>query len=552
MRIVSQNESSPGKESKAESVREGSSWNSVTDVRTDEKHDIDAPFFDLRALRLLKGVGPQGLLAGMKIRKKLIVLHTGFSLLLCTILLLALRPAITEVVEVSELAESKALLDMMGPELAKSRPDDAIESARFELPPNTTLRFGEATALGIPSEVAALATGRPYKAFESPRSVDGPGAVAFQPAAGARNQSFVLLKVTIPGARASVLKLYVILLVALLAVYGLVALALETLVLPANVYGPIKLMLDADRAAREERRESELIESAFIPSDELGEIMSSRNATILRLRAQGRELAEALSRLEVVANDLKSKNHLLETAKRNLADADRLASLGMMSAGIAHELNTPLSVLKGLTTRLHANAGVCDPEQAALMRRVVMRIERLSESLLDFARARTTRMEEHALAAIVKEAVTLVALDREAAGVLIEPLVSESIVIECDSDRLLQVFVNLIRNGADAAKVAKGRVQIQAEQYVRDERSWVSVRIQDDGPGIDPSILPHLFEPFVSTRLDARGTGLGLAVAEGIVKDHGGLILARNRPDASGAEFEVILPVRSIKESRDG
>lgn len=549
LEFVSQSESSLGSAAAAESDRQGSTGNSDADVRQDQAQE-DPPYFDLRALKILRGATRgQGLLAGMKIRKKLIVLHTGFSVVLCAILLIALRPAISDVVEVSELAESQALLDAIAPQLASSTSEAQQEAIGKMLPPGTRLSFGAASDFDLPGDVISLATGRPYKAFATSRSSFGPGSIAFLPMTSARTERFAFLRGSIPDARAAVWRLYLILLVALLAVYGLVALALETLVLPANVYGPIRLMLDADLAAREERRESELIDPSLIPSDELGEIMSSRNETILRLRAQGRELAEALGRLEAVANDLKTKNHLLETARRNLADADRLASLGMMSAGIAHELNTPLSVLKGLAERLHANAGVIDPEQAALMRRVVMRIERLSESLLDFARVRPSRLANAALSSIVKETVTLVSLDRETSGVRITTHVPESIVIECDADRLVQVFVNLIRNAAGAAKPGRGCVEVVAEEVIRDDRPWVTVRIQDDGPGIDPSVLPNLFEPFVSTKLDARGTGLGLAVAEGIVKDHGGIILARNRTDAQGAVFEVILPM-CIGESR--
>jgi two-component system sensor histidine kinase HupT/HoxJ len=71
---------------------------------------------------------------------------------------------------------------------------------------------------------------------------------------------------------------------------------------------------------------------------------------------------------------------------------------------------------------------------------------------------------------------------------------------------------------------------------------WVGLTITDNGPGIDPELLSRLFEPFVSTRLDSRGTGLGLAVADGIVREHGGVLLARNLPGRAGAVFEVILP----------
>lgn len=76
---------------------------------------------------------------------------------------------------------------------------------------------------------------------------------------------------------------------------------------------------------------------------------------------------------------------------------------------------------------------------------------------------------------------------------------------------------------------------------MRDGRSWLSLTIADTGPGVDPSILERLFEPFQSTRLDSHGTGLGLAVAEGIVREHGGVLLARNGA-SGGAEFEIMLP----------
>jgi two-component system sensor histidine kinase HupT/HoxJ len=76
----------------------------------------------------------------------------------------------------------------------------------------------------------------------------------------------------------------------------------------------------------------------------------------------------------------------------------------------------------------------------------------------------------------------------------------------------------------------------------------VSISFVDDGPGIDAEILPRLFEPFASTRLDSRGTGLGLAVAEGIVREHGGVLLARNRPERGGAVFELTFPVVGPKD----
>jgi two-component system NtrC family sensor kinase len=115
------------------------------------------------------------------------------------------------------------------------------------------------------------------------------------------------------------------------------------------------VLLEADRAVQRGDTDAELVDEAAMPADEMGEIMRSRNDAIRGIRRQETALAHALDELETVAADLKRKNHLLENAKRNLEGADRLMSLGMMSAGIAHELNTPLAVAKGLVERLRAD-----------------------------------------------------------------------------------------------------------------------------------------------------------------------------------------------------
>jgi two-component system sensor histidine kinase HupT/HoxJ len=183
------------------------------------------------------------------------------------------------------------------------------------------------------------------------------------------------------------------------------------------------------------------------------------------------------------------------------------------------------------------------------MLRVVQRLERLSESLLDFARVRPHRSQTVALQPLIEEAWTLVRLDREARQIRAENRISASLTAWGDPDRLLQVLVNLLRNAADAmlsGGTGPGRLEpeivIEAERLVRDGRPWASIRISDNGPGIPPEMLSRLFQPFVSTRLDAKGTGLGLAVSEGIIREHGGVILVRNRADRGGAEFEVLLP----------
>jgi signal transduction histidine kinase len=480
----------------------------------------------------------------MRIRKKLVFLHTVFSLALAGALLVALRPAIGEVVVRAELDEARVLLEALVPALTSP---DAADAAKARLNADETLlKAGTAQELGLATDIVAQATASPGRAVVAQATAFGPGAAIFLPGRPGEEPIFHVMRVQISDARSAVVRLYGLMVLALLGVYALVAITLEVLVLPQAVYAPIRRMLAADRAVQESRPGEELIPEALIPGDELGEIMRSRNDAIARLRKQEAALAQALSQLEAVATDMRRKNHLLETARRNLTDADRLASLGMMSAGIAHELNTPLAVLKGLTEKLHASPVHSVPaSDAALMLRVVGRLEKLGESLLDFARARPAAAQPVRVRGIIEEAMTLVRLDREGAEISLVCDVDDATLAQCDGDRMVQVFVNLVRNAVDAIRGGgrrAGRVVVTAIPSQRDGRPWVSIMVTDDGPGIDAAVLPRLFEPFVSTRLDSRGTGLGLAVAEGIVREHGGVLLARNRSDHPGAIFEVLLP----------
>ena len=509
-----------------------------------------------------------GLLAGLRIRKKLMVLHTGFSVGLMLLLILALRPAVREVVERAERSESAALASGLVWS-ARQRPGhEQVERAADLIAsmPDITIRRGG------PAELAAVALSPGSPSLGSlPRDTpmlasDGTSVLLVlesEPHHGESDRAF-LISARMPEARDAVTRLFIFAVLVLVGAYAGIAVALELFVLPRNVYAPIRTMLEADRALREGRMGEELIPDGSIPRDEMGEIMRSRNESVGALRHQERELAVALLKLESVANDLKLKNHLLETARRNLADADRLASLGMMSAGIAHELNTPLAVVKGLAERLakEPEAGLDGPT-AALMLRVVGRLERLGESLLDFARARPPSTTPTRIREVVEEALTLLRLER---GTVVPTrnMVPADLVVPCDADRMVQVFVNLIRNARNAIcerpEGVTGDSLIVVDGRVRDGRSGdtvgeagavggeqtVELSVTDNGPGIDPSLLPSLFEPFATTRLDAKGTGLGLAVADGIIREHHGVLLARTRTEggagAGGARFEIILP----------
>jgi len=484
---------------------------------------------------------PRGILASMRIRKKLIVLHTAFSISLGVVLLLAIRPAMSKVIfgaefDLSEqmmtlLFESDSTLDspeskqlanahiLIGPEATKELTDQLIFDARQNV----------GTAIPVPSDGFAT------------------GVVRWIP----ETDQFVLIRARATRARETIRLVYILVIATLIAGYALVAAALEVFVLPKHVYQPIREILDADQAVRDGNQLSEIIPESAIPADEIGSIMRSRNDSIRSLRTHEKELAQALELLEHTAADLHKKNHLLETARKNLEGADRLASLGMMSAGIAHELNTPLAVVKGLVDKLNSQKELSHTE-IALLARVVARLEKLSDGLLDFARVRPPMAIEIDLLNLVEEAKTLVEIDRneqfQENRVDVQNLIESNQIVHGDPDRLLQVFLNLIRNAVDAlgaTNTSEGSVQITAAMEDRDGASWVNIRVVDNGPGIDATLIDSLFEPFVSSRLDSHGTGLGLAVTNGIVREHGGVLIATNRATddtESGAVFEVLLP----------
>ncbi len=325
------------------------------------------------------------------------------------------------------------------------------------------------------------------------------------------------------------------------AVYVFAVLMLELVIMPRYAYRPLRLMLEADEATQRGDRSGELIAEEFIAGDEIGQIMRSRNATVAELRKQEDTLAEALARLEETASDLRRKNDLLETAKKHLADQDRLVSVGLLSAGVAHELNTPLAVLQGSIEKLLETA----PDETARERllridRATERLRQISESLLDFARPPESGAGRVDIRSTVEEAWSMVAIDRKSAGIHFLNEVDKEHAVIGNAARLVQVFVNLIRNAVNAIPDT-GSILVRSQRLERNGRVWLEITLEDDGCGIPAHVLPSIFEAFVTTRLDSQGTGLGLTIAEGIVSQHGGAIEASNRP-AGGARLQVRLP----------
>ncbi len=238
-------------------------------------------------------------------------------------------------------------------------------------------------------------------------------------------------------------------------------------------------------------------------------------------------------------------------ATRHLALTDRLAAIGQLAGGVAHELNNPLSgILASSQLMLRdLSAGSLDGKEEreflGEIESAAQRCKKIVEHLLRFSRqARRDEMGRVKLNLLVTEALPLIEHQYALRGVHLnchlDPGTSD---VLGSAARLQQVLMNLLANAFDATWAKKGSAGLPGLIRVitesQDDAVYLTVR--DQGAGIDEGHVPRLFSPFFTTKPEGQGTGLGLAVAYGIVTDHGGTIRAYNLPEG-GAEFVVRLP----------
>ncbi len=222
------------------------------------------------------------------------------------------------------------------------------------------------------------------------------------------------------------------------------------------------------------------------------------------------------------------------------AHADKLASVGQLAAGVAHEINTPLANVLLVAESLRRRRP--DPWMLSRLDTMTEQVEqaaRIVRSLLDFARREEPHVTKVDLVSVARESVAFLK-GKQSADVEIDEVYPRSPVeIAGDRGQLMQVFTNILNNAYDAME-GKGTIRLT----VRRQDARAQVEIVDSGPGISPEALPHIFEPFFTTKPEGQGTGLGLAICHGVVQSHHGTITARNVPGA-GAGFLISLPILS-------
>ncbi|MCI4347155.1 MAG: ATP-binding protein [Thermoplasmata archaeon] len=217
--------------------------------------------------------------------------------------------------------------------------------------------------------------------------------------------------------------------------------------------------------------------------------------------------------------------------------AERLASLGQLAAGVAHELNTPLANIMLIAESLQRRAP--SPWVSTRAEAVIGQVDvasRVVAGLLDFGRHHSAVTEEVELVPLLNEAVQFVRGKRSPDVHVTAETQPPGLRIPINRIQILQVLVNILNNAYDAMG---DRGEIRVESHVKED--WVEISIADTGPGIPDSVLPHIFEPFFTTKTDGRGTGLGLAICHGIVTSHGGT-LSVGTVLGHGTTFTLRLP----------
>jgi signal transduction histidine kinase len=230
-------------------------------------------------------------------------------------------------------------------------------------------------------------------------------------------------------------------------------------------------------------------------------------------------------------------------AEGRLVHAAKLAAVGEMAAGIAHELNNPLTTVAGFAELLldETPAGAANRADLEMVLHESLRARGVVRRLLDFARQGERTRARTDMNEILDDVLALTTHFIHTSGVRLEVRRGENIPrISADANQLKQVLLNLVHNALQAMP-AGGDLQIAISQKPRDGRDWVVIDVADNGIGIDPKDIDRIFEPFFTTRGRHGGTGLGLSVTYGIVSDHGGTIEVESKP-GEGARFSVWLP----------
>jgi signal transduction histidine kinase len=263
---------------------------------------------------------------------------------------------------------------------------------------------------------------------------------------------------------------------------------------------------------------------------------------LVRQRDEVRELADEMNamceRLAEAHERVGAESEARIRALQQLRHADRLRTVGEVASAMAHELGTPLNLVR-MRGEMVATGEVEGDGCRRAGEIIVRESDRMAvtlRQLLDFARREAPRIATEDLSRVARETVRLLAPVAERSGVALDLSAGEPVPLEFDGNQIRQALTNLVHNALQATPPG-GRVSVS----VGTNGAGALVEVRDTGEGIAPEHLSRIFEPFFTTKRPGEGTGLGLSVADGIVREHGGTIDVASEPGA-GSRFTVHLP----------
>ena len=282
--------------------------------------------------------------------------------------------------------------------------------------------------------------------------------------------------------------------------------------------------------------------------NEFSVLSSSLNKMLDRISDDKRVLKETIG-------SLKAANVELKKAQNDVIRAEKLATVGRLTSGIAHEIGNPIGIVLGYLDLLK-QADLTPEERndfVARSEKEITRINHIIRQLLDMSRSPVGESKAMSIHQLLQDLMVVLSYQPAADSIVFESnLDATDDIVFADPDRLRQVFLNILLNAVDAVSSdtsADARIQMTTECTTDDsglpsepEGGFIKVTIQDSGPGIHPSNLPHVFDPFFTTKPPGKGTGLGLSVSFMIVEKLGGHITVSGSKEM-GAVFQVVLPL---------
>jgi PAS domain S-box-containing protein len=296
----------------------------------------------------------------------------------------------------------------------------------------------------------------------------------------------------------------------------------------------------ADKAFWNQMREI-IVEEGFVSNFEI-DLKNSHNIKIKSLvsGSYDRETVETGSTIYFLVKDIEQR----ESMEKQMAQAEKLASIGQFSAGVAHEINNPLGIILGYTQLLLKDSGTEEElhDDLKTIEKNVRSCKTIVEDLLSFARGSESKKELTGIHSIIDDVVSFMQHHASSDDIRITTDYDPQIPpMDLDVKKIKQVFINLLMNAKHAID-QKGNIKIATA--LDGDTDQILVKVKDNGHGIDKIDLSRIFDPFFTTKPTGEGTGLGLSVSYGIIKNHGGDIAVESEV-GKGSTFTMTLPVSS-------